>query len=350
MFEELFGNRLKSARIMAGLSLEDLAASIGRKVTKQALQNYEKGLRKPDSTTLIALSRALNVKTDYFFRRIDAPVNEFEFRKKSKLTVKEEKSIKEIAKDYLERYLELECLLGMDKKFVNPLKDIKIKSLADAEAAAVKLREEWKLGLDSMPNLIETLEDNELKVYEADAPETFDGLAARTEDYSLIVVNKNIQDLTRKRFTAAHELAHILLNIESGDAKEKERLCHSFSGALLLPKEVLFREFGQKRNYFRLDELCAIKEEYGISLQAIIRRAYELEIITASKYKEVCIKFSKHGWTKNEPGKYAGEENPKRFKKLLSRALAEGIITISKAAVLANVGIDKFDLEHNPIL
>ncbi|MDP4173816.1 MAG: XRE family transcriptional regulator [Bacteroidota bacterium] len=348
MFEDIFAKRLKSARIMAGLSLEDLATSIDKKITKQALQHYEKGLRKPDSTTLIALSKALNVKTDYFFRRIEVPVNEFEFRKKSKLTIKEEKSIKETTKDYLERYLELESLLGIDKNHRNPLKEFKISNHTDTENAAVRLREEWKLGLDSIPNLIETIEDNDLKVCEVEAPTTFDGLATRSEDYSFIVVNKNIGDLTRKRFTVAHELAHILLNIEADGLKE--RLCHSFSGALLLPREVLFREFGQKRNYFRLDELCAIKEEYGISLQAIIRRAFDLEIITSSKYREVCIKFSKNGWTKNEPGKYIGEENPKRFKKLLSRALAEGIITVSKAAALANVGLDKMDLEHNPIL
>lgn len=350
MFEDIFANRLRSARVMAGLSLDQLAELIGRRVTRQALQKYEKGLMKPDSSVLIALSKALNVKTDYFFRKNNIPVSEFEFRKRSRLSAKDEKAIKEAAKDYLERYLELEYLLGNDVKYSIPIKNGRIRCAEDAENAALELRKAWNLGLDAIPNLIETLEDNDLKVCQAVADASFDGLAACRDDISIIIINKNVSDVPRRRFTIAHELAHLFFEIMAVSDKEKENLCHRFAGAFLIPKEVMFREFGRKRGNFSLQELTELKKEYGISLKAIIRRAFELEIITASKYKSVCIEFSKRGWNANEPGEYRGEEEPKRFQRLLYRALAEGLVTVSKAAALGNSTIEEINAEASPIL
>jgi len=350
MTENLFAQRLRSARIMTGLSLEELASAIGNKVSKQALQKYEKGLMRPDSTVLLAIAKALKVKPDYFFREQNVPVSQIEFRKKSKMSVKEQNSIIQVCRDYLERYSELEVLLGIDRQWENPLKEFKVKNPADAEVAALKLRELWKLGLDAIPNLVETLEDNKFKVCEISAESDLDGMAAGNDKSAVILVNKNMRDVSRKRFTIAHELAHLLLNIETNKPKDKERICHRFAGALLLPAEIMRKEFGQKRSRFSLAELLALKQEYGISLQAIIRRAKDLEIISDSKYKGVCIVFSKNGWKINEPGEYIGEENPKRFNKILLRALSEEVISISKAAALANLSIEQMNTNAGPIL
>ncbi|WP_298412052.1 helix-turn-helix transcriptional regulator, partial [Hydrotalea sp.] len=65
--DNVFGNRLVSARKMAGMSLQDLADRLKNVVTKQSLNKYEQGKMKPDSELLIALSNALNVPVDYFF-------------------------------------------------------------------------------------------------------------------------------------------------------------------------------------------------------------------------------------------------------------------------------------------
>ena len=63
-----FAERLKSARKMSGLSMAILADKTGHAVTKQAISKYEKGLMNPGGDALVALSRALGVKSDYFFR------------------------------------------------------------------------------------------------------------------------------------------------------------------------------------------------------------------------------------------------------------------------------------------
>jgi transcriptional regulator with XRE-family HTH domain len=56
--------RIKSARLMAGLSLREAAK--GLSVTFQSLSKYENGYMKPDSTTLIKLSKIYGVPIEYF--------------------------------------------------------------------------------------------------------------------------------------------------------------------------------------------------------------------------------------------------------------------------------------------
>ena len=46
---QLFAERMKSARMMNGLSLQDLSDKLGNKITRQALHKYEKGDVLPDS-------------------------------------------------------------------------------------------------------------------------------------------------------------------------------------------------------------------------------------------------------------------------------------------------------------
>jgi transcriptional regulator with XRE-family HTH domain len=60
------GERIKSARIMAGLSQRDLANAVI--VSPMAISKYERDMDIPGSQILIQLARALGVKVEYFFR------------------------------------------------------------------------------------------------------------------------------------------------------------------------------------------------------------------------------------------------------------------------------------------
>lgn len=85
---DIFSRRLRQARLMRGISLEKLAQSLAAPVSKQAINKYEKGQMKPDSSVLIALANALDMKIDYFFRPFTVEVDKVEFRKKSGFTGK----------------------------------------------------------------------------------------------------------------------------------------------------------------------------------------------------------------------------------------------------------------------
>jgi hypothetical protein len=51
--------------------------------------------------------------------------------------------------------------------------------------------------------------------------------------------------------------------------------------------------------------------------------------------------MSKTYGQKGEPGKYKGDEKSKNFEQLVNRALAEGLISNSKAASLCKISIDE---------
>lgn len=339
-----FAERLRSARKMSGLSMEKLADKAGGIVTKQAISKYEKGKMQPSSEVLVAMVRALDIKIDYFFRTTKVNLSGLEFRKKSKLSKTDEERIKHQTIDFLQRYVELEELLNIKTNFENPLSKTSITSFEDVDLAAKELREAWELGNGPIPNLIELLEEHEIKVYEVDIEKNFYGLSGIVKNLAIpVVAIKRSGDLVRKRFTIAHELAHLLLDFSSAPDELKEKLCHGFAGALLLPRKVLIQELGEKRNKITIWELKRIKGIYGISMQAIMARAKSLGIVSEHLYKSFCVFISKKGWRKEEPGEYAGKEKANRFEQLICHAVSEQVITFSKAAQLSNKSIEEFE-------
>lgn len=342
----MLGERLKSARKMAGLSLEQLAQKIGD-LTKQAINNYEQGKREPDSQTVIKLAKALNVRPEYFLRKGSLKLEAFEYRKKARMGAKAKDYIEEKARDVIERYIEIENILGIQSGWKNPLQNRVIKNSDDVEIAAEELRKKWNLGNNAISKLIESLEYFGIKIINVDADEDFDGLTGFANKMPIIIYNENLKENVRIRFTIAHELGHILLNLsEIKDNKEKEKLCHQFAGAFLLPKEKIYLELGGKhRSKIAFSELISMKEEYGISMQAIAKRWHYLKIITDSAYTRFNIIVNKNKWRQNEPGEFKIEEKPEKFKNLVLRALAEEIISIGKAASLLNTSIS--DLEKS---
>lgn len=332
-----FAERLKSARKMKGWSLQELADNTTVAITKQALNKYEQDAMKPTSEVLIALAKALDVKPDYFLRE-PVELGVVEFRKKAKLSVKQEEGIKEKVKDFLGRYLEVEQLLNIKTRFNNPIKNVSISTVEEVEAVALKLIKGWNLGFDPIPNVIEMLEDHGIRVIEMDAPDAFDGLSTFVGDIPVVVINKNYA-VERKRFTALHELGHLVLTIEKG--ADKERICHAFAGALLLPDDCLEKLIGETRNNIAPGELVSIKEQFGISVQAIMMRAQLKGIID----KNGSDRFWKAmaGNKKEEGlGSFAGREKSYRFEHLVFRLAAEDVVSLSKAANLAGIKLAAF--------
>lgn len=340
----LFGHRLAQARRMHGLSLRGLAEKLGGQVSYNALHKYELGKMMPDSTVLVAVADALDQSLDFFFRARALELKGIQFRKTTRLGAKEQTAIQEKALDHFERQREIEQILGLARPFHNPLAGPDLVSQEDAEAAAEKLRVAWKLGDDPLPNVLEMLEGNGIPVFEVEAPESFNGFAAWAGDQLVMVLGKWLDgDLPRKRFTALHELGHLLLPMSAGlPDRDVEGLCHRFAGAMLIPRPVFVTEFGGHRQRIGWDELEKIKGRFGMSMAAIMRRARSLDLITAALYERFCILTRQMGWHKAEPGVYTGREKSSRFEQLVVRAASESLVSTSKGASLLNEPYEEF--------
>lgn len=348
---QLFSERFKSARTLNGFSLQDLADKLENKISRQALHKYEKGEVKPDAQMVELLADALNVTPDYFSREMKVELGEISFRKAHNLPAWEIGKIEEQTKDYLSRYLEIEEIIGVQARYINPLEDWNqpVDTFEGIENAAKQLRIKWKLGLDPIYNAVELLEDNHIKVIELEEIDGFDGLQTLVNrNIPVIALNKGLlKKVDRKRFTVMHELCHLLLkDIKALPHAQQEKLCHQFAGAVLFPAEAMRKELGQKRNRLLIQELGPLKQQYGVSIQAIVMRANDLEIISDNYCRQFFFYLKQMEWRVDEPVEYdyKGIEKATRFTQLLFRALAEKLISAEKAASLTNQKLAEFRL------
>lgn len=346
----LFARRLKSARLMKGYSLQDLADAIDNKLTRQSLHRYEGGGVIPDGEILALLADALDVTIDFFFRETEVTIDKVEFRKNRNMTVRQENMIKEKAKEYLGRYLEVEEILGVATDFDYPLKDFrKINTYEDADDAAVKLRERWGLGTGPLFNIMELLEDHNIKIVELEMTDKFDGLQTWVNgNIPVIAFNRShYKKMDRLRFTLLHELGHLLLDFDPElDRRIIERNCNRFASAMLIPEVTLKKELGSHRKKLSLVEIGSIKKQYGISMQSIIYKAREAGIINQHYCDNLKFMFDQFNWKIDEPIEYEGVEEINRFQQLVFRALIEEQITMAKAAALLDMSLAEFREKH----
>lgn len=337
----IFSIRLKQARIMQKLSMEELCKKANNALSKQSISKYEAGKMMPDSKSLIILANALGVNIDYFFRPLAVTIENVEFRKKSKLGAKQIDSIKEVVKDKLERYFEIESIIDIQTGFESKFNNITIQDENDIYSIASRIKNDWKLGEDGINNLIEILEENKIKVIEIEAPSEFDGFSGYANGkYPVIVLNKDFES-ERKRFTALHELGHLLLNFDSSiDKKRKETLCNLFANEMLISRDVFIQKIGMNRNDISLQELQDIQEQFGISIDALMYKAKSLNIITENRFRTFCIKKNQARFKEAVEQSRYKQEQSNRFVRLVYRALASEIISISKAGVLLNTPIN----------
>jgi Zn-dependent peptidase ImmA (M78 family)/DNA-binding XRE family transcriptional regulator len=331
-----FSERLKAARKMNGYSLQDLSDAIDHQLNKQALNRLETGESSPDSETIHLLSKALKVTNGYFFRQSTVALNDVKFRKLKKLSSKEQEKVTSQTVEFLERYLELEDLLGIDNNLPFKAHANLIKNDHDIEHAAKELRKAWRLGEDPLGNIVEMLEENNIKVYQLSVDKSFSGMSTILHNRIAVIVLNNNEAIpvVRQRFTALHELAHLYLDLSAFDDKECEKKCDLFAGALLLPANKIKQYLGDKRSQIIMKELYMIAGQYGISIAALAYRACSLEIISASYFKFFMINYNKYNTREKEFTVYNGREKSERFLQLLIRAVAEEIVSTTKAASL----------------
>ncbi len=325
--------------------MDQLVSMIGNCVSKQAISKYEAAKMMPNSTVLAALATALDVEPDYFFRPFTFDLNEFKvsFRKKSDTTAKDVNALKVRIQDEVERYLEVEEILGKEKATVLQTDGEQLSTPAQMQEQAMHLRDEWHLGYDAIGNVQDVLEEHGIKVICTEAPSGFDGVSGIVSDKAYIVVlNKNQNHVERRRFTTMHELGHLLFDKRFSPTltlREKEKLCDAFANEMLLPSIVVQSVFspGEKISTSEVRQLQVV---YGISFDAIMHKLHDMGIITDSKYKTYCIrKNHDDAWKQFVEATYYQEGFSTKFETMVYAAAAKDLISTSKAANLLHSSI-----------
>ncbi|MBI5807177.1 MAG: helix-turn-helix domain-containing protein [Ignavibacteriales bacterium] len=342
----MLGQRIKQFRLAKNYSLDELVAATGGIVSKVALSKYERELIKPSNKVLTAIAKALNVKTINLALQPNVKVQFIAYRKGSGLSKKEQSNVESLITSKLEDRVKIQDLLFSSSKPNLPVKSFKVKSIKDVESFAIELRSKWKLGLDPISNLTELLENNFVHVIFIDNAKSFDGISALvyandTQLKAAAVVSKNHIPGERQRLNLAHELGHIVLDIAPN--LDEERVAFRFGGAFLAPKDSVLNIVGSRREHFQPRELFILKKIFGISIQALLFRLRDLDIISQTSFSNWYRLINKNNWKKNEPMPME-EETSHWFEKNVLHAFSEGLISSDEAARLLGENIDSQEL------
>lgn len=272
------------------------------------------------------LSSATNVTIKFFDR--DPSVRHLGFHRLYRLQRKVGvRSLEMLESDLNARRLHILKIL---KKFdVRPT--LQLPERADFEGytpvmAAQMLRRSWMVKRGVIGPITPLLEAAGIFVVEVDLPEkSFEGLAVRAFDaYPLIFVRKG-QTADRRRYTLAHELAHLILHQESVEEQETE--ANAFAGEWLFPEEFAVPALSN----FSIARALELKAKYQLSIQFFIMRAAQLELISKEEKARHFKYISMKGWKTEEP--YAeAPERPQMLSRLLRSLLDQLSYTVEEIA------------------
>lgn len=344
----IIGLNLKRIRLLKNLSLKEAGKLLN--MSAPAVSKYEKGDIVPNSQKLIEFADAYNVQVIDLLKSYNMPNMKFNaFRRKQRLKGQNLELLKDVILNEVGKYLEVLELNETNSKNIN-FKKYKCNTLEEAEEAAYKFRKDYNLSnIQPISDLISILENLGILIVQIDNTnnkfDDFDGLSEIVNNIPIIVIKNDITDGARQRFTIAHELGHLMLDIKN-DNIDEEKLCNRFASSLLMPKEAVINEFGISRNNISFFELISFKKEYKVSIAATIYRLKDLNIISEYLYKNLNIFMSKEFGKKKEPV-FINIENSNQFERIVRKLEIDNIISLNKACELLGESVDEYNNKDN---
>lgn len=296
------------ARNALEMTQERLAELAG--VTQGAISHWEKGIRVPDGAALERLADALEVlpatlsSTDVSFAKPMYRAAAMKSKKKAR-KVEGRLELARVAAARILEEVELSPALNWPTDS-DPLPP-------DPVAAAAQLRTVWRIPPGPLLDLAAYVEAAGGVVLRT----RFGGDRVdaafhqpRQDTTRWMLLNTEADDAARVRTTLAHELGHAVLhhydafNVPDEDVREKQ--AYSFALALLLPADEFTRDL--HRVGFLWQDFLLLREKWGVSAAAMIRRARDLGLISPHRYTGLNIDRRQAGHWAWEPGEVTPEQ------------------------------------------
>jgi Zn-dependent peptidase ImmA (M78 family)/transcriptional regulator with XRE-family HTH domain len=299
------GQRLTEARLARGLHKNVLADLVG--VSRQTISKYEDDKENPQAERLEIIAKQLAFPVAFFTRpswleALDLVL----WRSRSTET----KGAREVTEQRMYWLCELFAFLEKEVDFpafaapeVDLPPDFRLITSEAIEAAASAVREAWGLRHSPIPDMTLALENVGIPVVTLEVlSDKQDGFSFRSPTLGRVFVGINVYNVSaaRARYDAAHELGHIVLHKhvlpqqsrEPANHKLMEQQAHRFAGAILFPKNEFLREV----RIPSLDYFSALKKKWGMSISAMIYRAYDLCLIDEGERAALYANMSRRGW------------------------------------------------------
>ncbi|GAB3474271.1 helix-turn-helix domain-containing protein [Amycolatopsis cihanbeyliensis] len=323
------GARLTLARHLAGLRKSDLAAKVEKSPT--AVTAWESGAKRPTAATVAQLALSLSVEPGFFAIRPDdvaALSTTPHFRSL--------RSTSQLARDQAFAYgqLAVDITTSLEKHVEFPEPDVPSLPVAvddhdsdGPERAAQLVRQQWGVEAGSAGHLVRLLENHGvLVVFSPEQTASVDAYSFDSRLRPVVILNPIKRDYYRQRFDVAHELGHLIMH---SDAEPGGRIvedqAHRFAAELLMPADQIRDLLPATMGGNVWPTLARLKEQWGVSIQALLYRARWLGRLSDVSYRNAMTTISARGWRRNEPGLISAIEQPSLLPRAVELLAQEGI-------------------------
>lgn len=295
------GERLRLARFRAGLTLRELAERVD--VTHTAISQYENDRNRPTAAVLARLAMATGVSAGFFAfgrRPISRGGLDGTHFRSLRSTTRQGRAqawgwselVLDVA-EVLERYVRLP-----DASV--PLVPLSVDAEeSDFVVAAEDLRSSWDLPDGPVGHLVRHMEAHGILVARLEvANRGIDAFSHAQGSRPVVILGSDKGDAARSRFDAAHELGHLICHPDADPGGEQEQQAHAFAAELLMPRAIFVRLLPRR---FDLGSYARLKQEWGVSIAALLYRAKTLEVIGDAAYRRAVMIMNKHYGRKTEP-------------------------------------------------
>ncbi|WP_433458502.1 ImmA/IrrE family metallo-endopeptidase [Micromonospora sp. CA-248212] len=310
--------RLTQARHLAGKTKKDVAAAVG--VTAAAVGQYESGVTKPRPDLIPRLAEALGVPLTFFVygrphARLDASGAHFRSLRSARAWQRD-KAIAHVKQVW-------ELTLALEKRVQLPPVDLpgfaggEMHSGAELPRSPVEaaraLRAYWQLGTRPIPHLVRHLEARGIVV---DAPppnhadREVDAFSIAHLRPIMVLTANRTDDVYRYRFTAAHELGHLVLHGDTapGDTQH-EREADAFAAEFLTPRDSILPELPGRVDLRRLADLQHV---WGVSVDSLLYRCREVGLLSdqaaGRAWRRLAELRHQPGFATESVSRYPGEQ------------------------------------------
>jgi Zn-dependent peptidase ImmA (M78 family) len=194
------------------------------------------------------------------------------------------------------------------------------------------------------------------------ASDDFFGLSIAKEDGGPAIVVNTWERISVERqiFSAAHELGHLMLHLdsyqseESNENREEERDADLFAGHFLVPDEGFHKTWKDASGLYWIDRVLKVKHIFHVSYKTVLFRLLEHNIVDSSIWKKFSFdyqrRFNRKLPYKEEPsGRNVSEPEglpsfdfyEERLSRLVRQAIEQEKISLSRGAEILAIGIEE---------
>jgi Zn-dependent peptidase ImmA (M78 family)/transcriptional regulator with XRE-family HTH domain len=313
--------------------MTELARRVG--ITQRSVSEFESGRGCPSAGTLERLAAALDFPPAFFGEPPleDLPQEGASFRSMSSMTSGQRDAAEAAG------VIAMAFSRWLDERFVLPAPDLPDSVGLQPATWADVVRSAWGMGERPVKNMVHLLEAHGVRVFslveECKEVDAF-SFWHRAAPYVFLNTMKSGE---RGRFDAAHELGHMVMHRHgSPKGRDAELEANAFASAFLMPEGSIR---ANAPRFPTLAHLSELRFNWNVSVLALIRRLWDLKLVSEWHYRSLCIEATQLGARKGDQDTLP-HESSQILRKVFNQLRDEGI---TKADVARQLSISTRELD-----